>query len=122
LPRELQNRGIILLSLLKQFVIQKYSNTFFFPTTEFLVFKYSYLEDNWGFHDHVTISFPTTINRQLNFILFFFNFQDRVSPYSPGCLGTISLDQADLKLRNWLASATQVLRLKVYITTASWTH
>ena len=32
--------------------------------------------------------------------VFGFVFQDRVSLYSPGCLGTHSVDQAGLKLRN----------------------
>jgi hypothetical protein len=39
-------------------------------------------------------------------------FQDRVSPYSPGCPGTRFVDQAGLKLRNMPASAYQVLGLK----------
>jgi hypothetical protein len=38
--------------------------------------------------------------------------------YSPGCPGTHSVDQADLELRNLPASASQVLGLKVCITTA----
>jgi hypothetical protein len=41
-----------------------------------------------------------------------------VSMYSPGCPETHSVDQADLELRNLLASASQVLRLKVCTTTA----
>jgi hypothetical protein len=45
-------------------------------------------------------------------------FRDRVSLYSPGCPGTHFVDQAGLKLRNLPASASQVLGLKVYGTTA----
>jgi hypothetical protein len=52
------------------------------------------------------------------FIIFFFFlvFQDRVSLYSPGCPGTLSVDQAVLKLRNLPASASQVLGLKAFAT------
>jgi hypothetical protein len=49
---------------------------------------------------------------------FVFVFQDRVSLCSPGCPGTHSLDQADLKLRNPPASASQVLGLQACATTA----
>jgi hypothetical protein len=49
--------------------------------------------------------------------LFFFFF-DRVSLYSPGCPETHSVDQAGLELRNLPASASQVLGLKAYATTA----
>jgi hypothetical protein len=49
---------------------------------------------------------------------FLFVFQDRVSLYIPGCPGTHSVDQADLKLRNSPASASQVLGLKACTTTA----
>jgi hypothetical protein len=42
----------------------------------------------------------------------FFFFLDRVSLCSPGCPGTHFVDQAGLKLRNPLASASQVLGLK----------
>jgi hypothetical protein len=45
-------------------------------------------------------------------------FRDRVSLYSPGCPGTHSVDQAGLKLRILLASASQVLGLKACTTTA----
>jgi hypothetical protein len=48
-------------------------------------------------------------------------FQDRVSLYSLGCPGTHSVesvDQAGLELRNPPASASQVLGLKAYATTA----
>jgi hypothetical protein len=46
--------------------------------------------------------------------LFFvcFVFRDRVSLYSPGCPGTLSVDQAGLELRNLPASASQVLGLQ----------
>jgi hypothetical protein len=50
------------------------------------------------------------------FILFLF-FWDRVSLYSPGYLGTHSVDQAGLELRNPPASASQVLGLKAFATT-----
>jgi hypothetical protein len=56
---------------------------------------------------------------KINNATFFFLlvFRERVSLYSPGCLGTHSVDQAGLKLRNSPASASQVLRLKVCATT-----
>jgi hypothetical protein len=44
-------------------------------------------------------------------------FRDRVSPYSRGCPGTHSVDQAGLELRNPPASASQVLGLKACSTT-----
>jgi hypothetical protein len=44
--------------------------------------------------------------------------RDWVSLYSPGCPGTHFVDQAGLKLRNPPASASQVLRLKAWATTA----
>jgi hypothetical protein len=47
------------------------------------------------------------------FVFGFFVFRDRASLYSPGCPGTHSVDQAGLELRNPLASASQVLGLKV---------
>jgi hypothetical protein len=43
-------------------------------------------------------------------------FQDRVSLCSPCCLGTHSVDQAGLELRNPSASASQVLGLKACTT------
>jgi hypothetical protein len=46
-------------------------------------------------------------------------FRDRVSLYSPGCPGTHSVDQADLKLRNLPAFASQVLGLKACATMPS---
>ena len=49
-----------------------------------------------------------------------FVFRDRVSLYSPGCPGTHFVDQADLKLRNPPAAASQVLGLKACATTPSW--
>ena len=45
-------------------------------------------------------------------------FQDRVSLCGPGCPGTRSVDQAALELRDLPASASQVLGLKEYATTA----
>jgi hypothetical protein len=54
------------------------------------------------------------------FVLFFafvIFFRDRVSLCSPGCPGTHFADQAGLKLRNPLASASQVLGLKACATT-----
>jgi hypothetical protein len=53
------------------------------------------------------------------FCFLFFVFRDRVSLCSPGCPGTHSVDQAGLKLRNPPASASQVLGLKVCVTTSS---
>jgi hypothetical protein len=44
-------------------------------------------------------------------------FRDRASPYSPGCPGTHSVDQASLELRNLTASASLVLGLKLCATT-----
>jgi hypothetical protein len=58
---------------------------------------------------------PIILN--LNFF-FFLVFRDGVSLCSPGCLGTHSVDQAGLELRNPPASASQVLGLKACITTA----
>jgi hypothetical protein len=49
--------------------------------------------------------------------LFFF-FWDRVSLCTPGCPGTLSVDQTGLKLRDWPASASWVLGLKVCTTPA----
>ena len=46
------------------------------------------------------------------FGFFCFVFRDRVSLYSPGCPGTLSVDQAGLELRNPPASASQVLGLQ----------
>jgi hypothetical protein len=51
---------------------------------------------------------------------FCFVFRDRVSLYSPGCPGTHFVDQAGLKLRNLLASASRVLELKACTTTPGW--
>jgi hypothetical protein len=49
---------------------------------------------------------------------FFLDFRDRVSLCSSGCPGTHSVDQAGLKLRNPPASASGVLGLKAWATTA----
>ena len=56
----------------------------------------------------------------ITFILFYFILflQVRVSLCSSSCLGTHSLDQAVLELRNLLASASRAQGLKVYTTTA----
>jgi hypothetical protein len=51
------------------------------------------------------------------FFFFFLVFRDRVSLYSPGCLGPHFVDQAGLELRNPPASASRVLGLKVCATT-----
>jgi hypothetical protein len=48
----------------------------------------------------------------------FLVFRHRVSLCSPGCPGTHSVDQAGLELSNLLASASQVLGLKAFTTTA----
>jgi hypothetical protein len=59
------------------------------------------------------------LHERLYFLsLFILVFQDRVSLCSPGCPGTHSVDQAGLELRNMPASASQVLGLKVFATTA----
>jgi hypothetical protein len=50
--------------------------------------------------------------------VFVFVFQDRISLCCPGCPGTHSVDQAGLELRNPPASASQVLGLKAWATTA----
>jgi hypothetical protein len=50
--------------------------------------------------------------------LFCFVFRDRVSLYSPGCPGTHFVEQAGLEHRNPPASASQVLGLKAFDTTA----
>jgi hypothetical protein len=59
-------------------------------------------------------------------LLFWFGlvlvFGDRVSLCSPDCPETRYVDQAGLKLRNPPASASQVLRLKVCVTTAWHAH
>ena len=52
------------------------------------------------------------------FFVFVFVFRDKVSLCSPGCPGTHSVEQAGLELRNPPASASQVLVLKVCVTTA----
>jgi hypothetical protein len=44
--------------------------------------------------------------------------RDKVSLYSPVFPGTHSVDQADLKLKNLSSSASQVLGLKAFATTA----
>jgi hypothetical protein len=54
----------------------------------------------------------------LSFYFYFLVFQDRVSLYSSDCPRTHSVDQAGLELRNVPASASQMLGLKVYATTA----
>ena len=51
-------------------------------------------------------------------LVWFGFFQDRVSLCSPGCPETHSVDQVGLKLRNPPASASQVLGLKAWATTA----
>jgi hypothetical protein len=58
----------------------------------------------------------------LFFVCLFFVFRDRVSLCIPGYPGTHSVDQAGLELRNPLASASQVLGLKVCATTPSFCH
>jgi hypothetical protein len=59
-------------------------------------------------HTHIYILFKNL----------FLAFRDRVSLYSPGCPGTHFVDQAGLKFRNPLASASRVLGLKACTTTA----
>jgi hypothetical protein len=60
---------------------------------------------------------PKRMTRSLKVVLFFFG--DRVSLCSPGCPGTHSVDQAELKFRALLASTSQVLGLKV-CTSTTW--
>jgi hypothetical protein len=67
-------------------------------------------------HNSDTISFGSGALRQGWEGDFF--FLDRVSLCSPGCLGTHSVDQAGLELRNLPASASQMLGLKACATTA----
>ena len=50
----------------------------------------------------------------MNLVCFFQSFQDRVSPCSPGCTGTYSVDQAGLR-STWF----YLLRLKMYSTVPS---
>jgi hypothetical protein len=57
----------------------------------------------------------------LDFVLFCFVFQDRVSLYNPGCPGTHSVDQAGFKLSNPPASASRVLGIKACTTTTGST-
>ena len=66
----------------------------------------------WGTDTKGLLSFPSRQN------FFFFSFRDRVSLCSPGCPGTHVLDQIGLELRNSLASASQMLGLKPWATTA----
>ena len=66
-----------------------------------------------GQHEH---SFAHSRIPTLNFYTLQFFFLN-----SPGCPGTHSLDQAGLELRNPLASASQMLGLKVCATT-TWQY
>ena len=74
----------------------------------------------------VTVSHSFGSPEKLLYLLLFiemkrshiFFFKDRISLYSLSCPGTHSVDQAGLKLRNPLVSASQVLRLKACATTA----
>jgi hypothetical protein len=56
------------------------------------------------------------------FGLVWFGFEDRISLYSPGCPGTDFVDQAGLELRNPLASASRVLRLKKFDISPAFSH
>ena len=56
-----------------------------------------------------SIMFLLCSNSSKHSCTFFFAFGDRVALYSPGCPGTHFVEQAELKLRNLPASATQVL-------------
>jgi hypothetical protein len=53
------------------------------------------------------------------YLFIYLVFQDRVSLYSPGCLGTHFVDQAGLELRNLPASTSWVLGLKACTTMPS---
>ena len=47
------------------------------------------------------------------FLFLSFVFQDRVSLYTPGCLGIHSVDQDDFELRTSPASVSQMLGLEM---------
>jgi hypothetical protein len=64
------------------------------------------------------IVIPCLLPFQYFVCLFVCLFWGRVFLYSPGCLGTHSVDQVGLELRNLPASASQVLGLKSCTTTA----
>jgi hypothetical protein len=66
---------------------------------------------------HYTLFNPITPNSWASFLLFVLFFETRVSLCSPGCHGTLFVDQAGLELRNLPASASKVLGLKVCATT-----
>jgi hypothetical protein len=70
----------------------------------------------------LTHTYPSYRYLKINLFFFFCSknnfFPERVSLYSPGCPGTHSADQAGLELRNLPASASQVLGLKAFGTTA----
>jgi hypothetical protein len=53
-----------------------------------------------------------TSKKFFSFFFPFFFFRDRDSLCSPGCPGTSFVDQAGLELRDLVASASQVLKLK----------
>jgi hypothetical protein len=63
-----------------------------------------------------TVIATTTRNDTFLFLLLFV-FRDAVSLCSPGCPGTLFVDQAGLELRNLPVSASQVLGLKACTTT-----
>ena len=60
------------------------------------------------------------INKKRLFTYLFRFYENRVSLCSPGCLGTHSVDQAGLELRDPPASASQVLGLKACATTPGY--
>jgi hypothetical protein len=57
-------------------------------------------------------------HKAMKYLFCLFLFFGMVSLYSLGCLGTHSVDQAGLELRNLLVFASQVLGLKACATTA----
>jgi hypothetical protein len=84
---------------------------------ELVIYIYIYIctHTHTHTHTHTKDSFDYDF---FSFGFWFLVFQDRVSLCSPGCPRTHSVDQAGLKLRNPPASASRVLGLKAYATTA----
>jgi hypothetical protein len=65
----------------------------------------------------LVLSLPVREQCPLLLVIFILFSQDKVSLCNSGCLGTHSVDQAGLELRDPPASASQVLGLKVCATT-----
>ena len=77
-----------------------------------------YIGHSWGVTSRSQRWKTTEIKIHTFLFVCLFVFGDRVSLCSPGCPGTHSVDQAGLELRNWPASASQVLGLQACTTTA----